>query len=281
MSRILLTGSNGFIGSHIYEKYKQQGHQVTRLDRTHINCTSPDTYLCDLGVISYCNLVEILKDVDIVNHHAAQIDVRASIKSPILDIQQNVMITLKLLEASIQAGVKRFIFASSGGAINNSELPDSPYGISKLTAEKYLNFYNKHHNLETVILRYSNVYGPRQTGGVIPIFISKLLKNQPITINGDGSQTRDFIFVKDIAEVNNLALTCNSGTYNISSGHSISISQLTEELTKLCNSNSEIINGSAIEGEIIDSILTPNSPNNWTSSVSFKDGLKQTIEYYK
>jgi len=280
--KTLIVGSAGFIGSHIYEKYKAAGHEVIRIDRKHEHHSPKDgLYSLDLGLVTYSNLLQILKGVEVVNHLAAQIDVRESIRSPSQDAHQNIMLSLKLLEASIEAGVKRFIFSSSGGAIDNSEFPTSPYGIAKLTIEKYLNFYQKQHNLETVVLRYSNVYGPRQRDGVISLFIPKLLKNQPITINGDGSQTRDFVFVKDVAEANNIALTCQSGIYTISSGSSISIKETTEQLIKLCSSTSEVTYGISQKGEILESNLQSSGPKGWEATTSLEDGLKQTIEYYK
>lgn len=282
--KILITGAAGFIGSHIVDKYVEEGHEVYCLDKSDF----PDDWdhvqrpglSKDLKDWSREELISRLSSFDVVNHHAAAIDLRQSLEDPCNDAWINIGMTIKLLDCCVKAGVKRFIYASSGGAIDNSEFPESPYGIAKLSSEKYLNFFNKHHGLETVSLRYSNVYGPRQKGGVVSIFIPKLLKNEQITING-GGQLRDFIHVSDVAEVNNLALTCDSGIYTISSGTSVSIDLLATDLKALCNSNSAIIRNPTIEGEVMVSRLTPSYPAGFTPKFNLLEGLRNTISSFQ
>ncbi len=282
--KIFLTGSNGFIGSTIFDHYYDQGHDIIGFDKVKTPAkdflTAQRTHHADLRDITRENLIKLLDGVDVVNHHAAQIDVRKSIESPCDDAWMNIGMTIKLLECCVEAGVKRFIYASSGGAIDGSEFPTSPYGIAKLSSEKYIHFFNNYHKLETVVLRYSNAYGPRQKAGVVPIFVRKMLKNEPITING-GNQTRDFVFVGDMADANEIALTCKSGTYNISSGQSYDVNTLASLLKALTNSNSETIYNENIKGEIMESKLSPDSPDGWNASTILGEGLKQTIEYFK
>jgi UDP-glucose 4-epimerase len=279
--KILLTGSSGFIGSHIYEQYNKLGYEVKHLDKL-LNKQFNNFYLNDLTTISQKDLVDLLQDIEVVNHHAAHIDVRTSIQNPIYDAQQNILNTLKLLEACVQAKVSRFIFASSGGAIGESDFPESPYGVSKLTIEKYLYYYYKQYNLTSSVLRYSNVYGPRQKGGVISLFVPKLLKNAPITING-GRQTRDFIYVDDVVKANTAALFQEtSQIYSICSGQTISITNLAYLLKSLCNSQSEIIVNPYIKGEVMETSPTPtNNLSLWLPETELIDGLQKTISYFQ
>src|SRR3989338_1253872 len=216
MMKILVTGGAGFIGSHVVETYLRSGHKVTVLDNLS-NSTgsflSPQVRLHEVSLSNHKEVHRILKNErpHVVNHHAAQIDIRKSICDPIGDAMMNIVDTLALLESCRQLGVMKIIFASSGGAVyGEGNLPSqeyhpvilgSPYGIGESTVENYLNFYSVYHNLPFVALRYANVYGPRQRaegeGGVIAVFISRLLKGGRPVIFGDGLQTRDFVFVED------------------------------------------------------------------------------------
>jgi UDP-glucose 4-epimerase len=275
--KILLTGSKGFIGSHIYDNYTKSGHQVLTCDRIDLR---PD--IKDLQTIPYYQLVEKLKGVEVVNHHAADIDVRQSLKNPINSADNNIVATLKLLEACCEAQVKKFIFASSGGAIGDKETPESPYGITKLAIEKYLNYYRDQRGLNVVILRYSNVYGPRQTGGVISLFCKGLVQQAPLTING-GIQTRDFVYVKDVAQLNNYALQWKSGTYNVCSGVSTSINDVIEMIKQQGATYqlqlNKIISSELISGEVIFSEMTPIIPQEYQFT-SLQQGIKNTIDFW-
>lgn len=280
--KILVTGAGGFIGSHIVDKYLQQGHQVIGLDKNLSFQSVRSNYTqiqADLKSIDRDTLVKLLKDVDVINHHAAQVDVRVSIDNPCEDAWVNIGMTIKLLECAVKANVRRFIFASSAGAIDQGN-PSSPYGIAKMSAEHYLRFFRNHHGLQVVTLRYSNVYGPRQSGGVISIFAKNMLKDQLVKING-GKQTRDFVFVKDVAEANQIALKCNPGQYNISTGTSFSIEEVANLISALSDSNSKIQYLPEIKGEVVNSFVYPDHPEGWKAQTLLGEGLKQTIEYFK
>jgi len=275
--KIIVSGSSGFIGSEVANLYALRGYEVIGLDTATSSYLNPSIkqYIINLEKESIPN--HILKDTHIINHLAAQVDVRRSIENPLADLTMNVGSTLRLLEQAKKAHVKKFIFSSSGGAIADSEQPQSPYGISKLTAEKYIKFYHEQHKLEYTILRYSNVYGPLQRAGVIPIFVFKLLRNLPIEING-GVQQRDFIFIDDIAEINTLAMNLPSNTYTICSGSNISILDLAHLLKQLTNSSSEIIYKDQIKGEVMISELTQSDFLKTLTITSLEQGLKKVVE---
>lgn len=284
--KILISGSSGFIGTHLVEKYVQLGYKVVAVDRVAPTKINPLVYYytADLLNVSDTFLSTLLMDVEVVNHHAAQIDVRKSIEDPFLDAEQNILVTLRLLQACVKAKVKYFIYASSGGAIAGSEQPSSPYGIAKLTCEKYIAFFREHHGLKTSSLRYSNVYGPGQVNGVIPIFIKKMLNNEDVVVNG-GSQTRDFIYVEDVCLANIEALNLMKWNwqfygFNVSSGVNISISDLASQLKLLCNSTSNIIAHPLIKGEVLDGTLLPLFPT-ICYKTSLNEGLKLTIESFR
>lgn len=238
MANILVTGGAGFIGSHIVDCYVEAGHNVIIID----NLSTGNISNINRNAIFYKkdirdDLSDIFEkhDISIVNHHAAQISVNGSITDPIHDATINIIGSLNVIQSVVKYKVKRFIFASSGGAIYGEattiptpetykKSPCSPYGVSKLTIENYLNYYNKYKGLNYIILRYVNVYGNRQNymgeGGVVAVFTSKLLNGELPFINGDGKQTRDFVYVKDIAQINILALT-NSFCGNVNIGTSV------------------------------------------------------------
>ena len=223
--RILVTGGAGFIGSHIVDTYLQAGHEVWVLDdlsrgkREQVNPHAPFVRM-DLRSPGLKDLLAE-GNFDCINHHAAQIDVRVSVADPTRDAMINIVGTLNLLEAARAHGVPRFIFASTGGAIYGEQRhfpatehhptsPLSPYGVAKLAVEHYLEYYRQVHGLRYVVLRYANVYGPRQDpegeAGVVAIFCGRVLRKQRLIIYGDGEQTRDYVFVGDVARANLLVL---------------------------------------------------------------------------
>jgi len=228
--KILVTGGAGFIGSHIVDLYIKNGYEVIIIDdlstgkAEYVN-KKAKFYKLDINELNVNDnkLEDVFKDEkpDVINHHAAQISVIESIKDPVSDASVNILATLKLLENCVKYNVKKFIFASSGGTVyketdklpvdeNHPTKPLSPYGVSKMAIENYLYFYKKVHHLDSIIFRYSNVYGPRQDpygeAGAVAIFINKMLKGENPIINGDGNQTRDFIYISDTAQANLLAL---------------------------------------------------------------------------
>ena len=244
---------------------------------------------------------QLLKDekIEVINHHAAQISVVVSVKDPLEDANINIMGSIKLLQAALDAGVKKFIFASTGGAIygfqdtfpadeNHACRPESPYAISKFSVENYLNYYQKIYGLDTTILRYSNVYGPRQDphgeAGVVAIFCQKLLKpTQPI-IFGDGEQTRDFVSVRDVAQANVMALN-NSlpGIYNISTGKETSVNQLYKHIATMAKSDSTPQYDPPRKGELQRSVIDPKKFQEctaWNPKVVLSEGLGETYEFF-
>ncbi len=243
MSRhVLVTGGAGFIGSHLVDAYLERGWRVSVVDdlstgdRRNLNPRA-EFFEAD---IRDAPLDELRPDV--ISHHAAQMDVRRSVADPLFDAEINILGSLQLLQKAVQVGVKRFIFASTGGAIYGEPLfapqteahpanPLSPYGCAKLAVEHYMGYFRAVHGLSTVALRYGNVYGPRQNSkgeaGVVAIFIDRLLRGETVTINGDGEQTRDFVYVGDVVAAN-LAVTDSreAGPFNVGTGVETSVNRL-------------------------------------------------------
>jgi UDP-glucose 4-epimerase len=253
-SKILVTGGAGFIGSHLVERLLREGFEVRVVDNLRtgrmeniIHHTSRSDFHFIRGDILNCTLLKkVMKDIEVVYHQAAVASVPFSIKDPLLTNAINVQGTLNLLKTCIDAGTKRFVFASSAAIYGKTDViatesmiprPTSPYGVSKLASEKYMEVFQSLYGLDPICLRYFNVYGPRQVnGGVISIFINQILDNQAPTIEGDGEQTRDFVNVKDIVEANILALRKKvTGVFNIASGRCITINQLAKLIGELAD----------------------------------------------
>ncbi|MCC6639239.1 NAD-dependent epimerase/dehydratase family protein, partial [Candidatus Falkowbacteria bacterium] len=252
MSKVLVTGGAGFIGSHLVDRLVELGHQVVVVDNL---STGRLSNLNGFAKLYEMNIEDKkLADVfdaerpEIVFHMAAQISVTASFKDIIKDGNANIIASLNVLEQCVKFGVKKIIFSSSAAVYgDNPELPlredhvpapASPYAISKLTTEEYIKLFHKQHKLGYTILRYANVYGPRQTAdgeaGVISIFIDRLLKGQQPTITGDGNQTRDFVFVQDVVSANVAAMNSDkSGIYNVSTNSQVKINELYSTLRQL------------------------------------------------
>jgi UDP-glucose 4-epimerase len=219
MKTVLVTGGAGFIGSHLVDAYVEKGWRVVVVDNLStgdVRNVNPKAVLHAVDIRDAASIVAATKP-DVVSHHAAQVDVRKSVEDPAEDAGINVVGSIRLLQACIENGVKRFIFASSGGAIygepvfapqneDHPQRPMSPYGCAKLAVEHYMNYYAAVRGLSTVALRYANVYGPRQStkgeAGVVAIFADRMLRGQPVTINGNGHQTRDFVYVGDVVAAN-------------------------------------------------------------------------------
>jgi nucleoside-diphosphate-sugar epimerase len=260
--KILVTGGAGFIGSHIVDKLIED-FDVTVIDNLNTGSLANISHHNQMknfhfikGDIRDVDLLrKSLQDIDVVFHEAALASVTFSVKDPVLTNQVNVEGTLSLLNVSCDLNVKRFIYASSAAVYGKSKSvqkkedenlnPTSPYGVSKLAAENYVQVFHRLHGIETVCLRYFNVYGPRQRvdvhgsyGGVISIFINRILKNMPPMINGDGEQTRDFVYINDVVEANMLAMNSQNGAgevFNIATGKNISINQVAETLKHIMN----------------------------------------------
>jgi UDP-glucose 4-epimerase len=237
---------------------------------------------------------------DLVNHHAAQMDVRRSVDDPAYDASVNILGVLNLLECCVKHGTPRVLFASSGGAIYGEQdyfpadeqhptRPISPYGVAKLTTENYLFYYKAVHNLDSVCLRYANVYGPRQNpegeAGVVAIFASRMLAGEKPIINGDGKQTRDYVYVGDVVQANVLALQApGTQVFNIGTGVESDVNVLFRNIKKSTGSTAEEIHGPAKKGEQLRSVLDARKIRaalGWKPAVSLEDGLQRTVEYFR
>ena len=301
--RILITGGAGFIASHVQDAYLQAGHEVAVLDNLITgnkgNLNSRSRFFNQDLRDSLAEVFEQFKP-ELISHHAAQMDVRQSVADPIFDCQVNGLGTLNLLEQAKQHQVKKVIFASTGGAIygeqskypadeSHSTQPASPYGITKLLGEKYLSFYQESYGIETVALRYANVYGPRQNphgeAGVVAIFATKLLKGEAPVINGDGLQTRDYVFVEDVVKANLLALRPGvKGIYNVGTGIETDVVQIYQGIGSALGIQEPPRHGPAKSGEQRRSVISFEKINRelgWKPEVPLAEGLKKTVEFFK
>ncbi len=300
--KTLVTGGCGFIGSHIVDDYISQGHGVSVIDDLStgsLKNLNPKATFHQLDICSP-EIESVFKKerFDVVNHHAAQINVRKSVADPLCDARINIMGSLNLLVLSARYGVKRFIFASSGGAIYGepdhypiSETtaigPASPYGITKATVEQYIQILAGFHGLDHVILRYSNVYGPRQISaseaGVISIFINQVLDGKKCVVFGDGTQTRDYVFVDDVVRANRTALTCASNIFNIGTGLETSVNQLIELLSGIARTEIEHEHDAPRAGEVQRNVLDTSRAAkhlNWTPQIQLAQGMEKTFDYF-
>ncbi|MCX7879161.1 MAG: NAD-dependent epimerase/dehydratase family protein [Ignavibacteria bacterium] len=302
--KILVTGGAGFIGSHIVDAYINLGYDVTIVDNlstgSQKNLNSKARFI--KMDINDSIIEELICDekFDIINHHAAQIDVRISVENPFFDAQTNILASLRIYESAKKSNVKKIIFASSGGTVygeqiyfpadeNHPLLPCSPYGISKLANEKYLFYYKTIHNLDYVALRYSNVYGPRQNpygeAGVVAIFTKKFLIGEQPIINGDGFNTRDYVYISDVVRANVLALKENvNGSFNIGTGKEHDVNYIFQKLKEITGSNLPKIHGPAKPGEQRRNSLSYEKfylATGWKPEIDFDEGLKKTVEFFK
>jgi UDP-glucose 4-epimerase len=301
--RVLVTGGAGFIGSNIVDRLIEDNHEVIIVDnlstgkQENIN-SSAKFYNLDIRSKEFSEIF-YNRGIDYVIHHAAQVDVHSSLNNPIQDANVNILGTINVLESCVQFGVKKVIYASSAAVYGNphylgidEEHPISPvsfYGISKHTPEHYFEAFSKLYGLNYTILRYANVYGTRQDpkgeGGVISIFIDKLLKGSSPYIYGQGNQTRDFIYVKDVATANIRALhKGNNAIFNIGCNTRTSINQLLEMINKIMGTDIPAIYKDTRPGEIIHSFFDnakARSLLEWNPEYDLYSGLIETIKYYK
>jgi UDP-glucose 4-epimerase len=301
---ILITGGAGFIGSNIADAYIEKGYNVIIVDnmstgvKEYIN-PKAKFYEMDICDKEISKIFEENK-IDIINHHAAQIDLRKSVEDPKFDINVNIAGSVNLFENARIYGVKKVIFASTGGAIygeheyfpadeNHPVRPTAPYGINKNCVEKYLYYYNTVHGLDYIILRYANVYGPRQNPhgecGVIAIFTEKILKGVQPLINGSGMQTRDYVFVGDVVNANLLAAESNGPEiYNIGTGVETDVNYIFERINHYAGTKFEEKHGPAKLGEQMRSVLSYEKIKQklgWEPKTDIETGLKITTEFFK
>jgi UDP-glucose 4-epimerase len=309
--RVLVTGGAGFIGSHIAEAYLQEGWEVVILDdlsRGHERNVPKAAKLvrADIRSPEARKLVATGK-FDTVNHHAAQIDVRVSVDQPAFDAGINIVGLVNLLEGAGEGGVKRVIFASSGGVVYGDpevlptpetapKLPVSPYGVSKLSGEYYLRALGALRGFEGVAMRYANVFGPRQDpkseAGVVSIFVSRLLEHQKLTVFGDGKQTRDYVFVKDVARANVLASTANlpnsaafdAPAFNIATSRQTNVLELADAVGKVMKQKPELEFAPPRPGELLRSALDVGKAKRvfgWAPTWTFDDGLPLLVDWFR
>lgn len=300
---ILVTGGAGFIGSHLADALLAKGHAVTIIDNLSSGTTEflpSEAEFIEADIRSREALRFLAgRRFDVIYHEAAQTMVPASIDDPYHDADENIMGLLSLLEAARAGGVKKIIFSSSAAVYGDSEAlplteetepcPTSFYGLTKWMTERYLDLYRRLYGLDYTVLRYSNVYGPRQgahgEGGVIYIFARLLAEGAPLPIFGDGEQTRDFINVHDVVSANLAALTRGSGEIcNVSTETELSLNALAETMVRLSGKPVPVRHSEARPGDIYRSCLSHQKARQllgWTPSCDLADGLAETISFFE
>ena len=305
MAKILVTGGAGFIGSHVVDLFLSKGFEVVVLDdlstgrRSNLN-PEATFYQMDIRSSEVRN-VFVKEKPDYISHHAAQMDVRRSVVQPLFDADVNILGSINLLECAKEFELKHFIYISSGGAAYGEpeelpckeEHPINPicqYGASKHTVEHYLYMYYKNYGLKYTVLRYPNVFGPRQNphgeAGVVAIFAGKLLADEPVLVKGDGEQTRDFVYVGDCAYANYLTLSVDHqpGIYNLGWGRPTSINEIYFMLAETTRYSYPIQHGPAKVGETRHIYLDATKAAKelgWTPTITLEEGLKKTVSYLR
>lgn len=292
---VLVTGGAGFIGSHIVDALIARGDRVTIIDDLSTGDRANVNPRAELQVMDIRDAA--VGAVDVVVHEAAQVDVRKSVADPAFDAEVNIVGSIRLLDAAAKAGVKRFVFASSGGAIygepvevpqteNHPTNPLSPYGCAKLSFEHYMNLYD---NVSCVALRYANVYGPRQNAkgeaGVIAIFAPHLWAGEEVTINGSGEQTRDFVYVDDVVAANLAAIDGDfRGAFNVGTGVETSVNALHAMMARITGATAPARHGPAKAGEQLRSVLDGSRLRTLAKlpePIALEDGLRRTLEWFR
>jgi UDP-glucose 4-epimerase len=302
--KILVTGGAGFIGSHVVDALIAQGHAVVVVDdlstgRARNLNPRATFYQIDIRDAGLREVFERERP-EVVDHHAAQIDVRRAIEDPLHDAQINVLGSLNLLACAQTTGVRKLVYISTGGAVYGEPeylpcderhpiRPLSPYGVSKHTVEHYLELYRINYGLDYTVLRYPNVYGPRQDplgeAGVVAIFTQRMLAGQPVTIFGDGEQQRDFVYVGDCAAANLLALSGGAGRiYNLGWGEGVTVNRIYAELARVTGYTLPAQYAPARLGEVNRTYLTAaliRAELGWEPRVTLGEGLALTAETLK
>jgi UDP-glucose 4-epimerase len=307
--KVLVTGGAGFIGSHVAEAFVQRGDRVWIVDdlssgrRANVPAGA-ELIVMDIRAAALDDVLRDLGGVDLISHHAAQIDVRVSVTDPRRDAATNIDGFLNVVECGRRHGLQRLLFVSSGGVVYGEperrptpevmpKLPRSPYGVSKLAAEQYLYYYATVHGLEYAALRYSNVFGPRQDphgeAGVVAIFSQKLIAGVPLTIFGDGAQTRDYVYVGDVVAANvllsDVALepptSLDARAYNVGTGRETSVVELAEALMAVSGRRVELQHAPARPGELQHSCLDAGRLRalGWQPQGTLRDGLAHTFRH--
>ncbi len=308
VKRVLVTGGAGFIASHVAEAYLARGDSVCIVDDLSSgkreNIPSGARFVeMDVADPAVRELVREFRP-HIVNHHAAQIDVRASVEAPDADARTNILGLLNLTESALESGTERFVYVSSGGVVygepsriptpeGEEKFPLSPYGVSKLAGELYLNYYRRVRGMNYVALRYGNVFGPRQDphgeAGVVAIFSNRLLSGTPLTIFGDGEQTRDYVFVEDVVSANLFASEMelpdaggiDSVAFNVGTGVGTSVNRLADVLEEIAGVEPGREQEEARPGELRHSTLDCAAlrSRGWSPASDLESGLRRTFHY--
>lgn len=302
--RILVTGGAGFIGSHIVDRLIAEGHSVSVIDNLStgkIENLNREAKFYKMDIVSP-RIERVFKKErpELICHHAAQMDVRRSVADPVYDAQTNIIGMLNLLENGMRLGTRRVIFASTGGAVygeggplptpeDHPPQPVSPYGISKLTGEHYLFFYRTTYGLSYTVLRYANVYGPRQDpfgeAGVVAIFSQKMLRNEQPVINGTGSQTRDYVYVDDVVDAVISSIYSDiSDVFNVGTGIETSVNQLFKLLVEITGCSMKEVYGPAKKGEQQRSCLSYDKIKKsleWEPAIPLREGLTRTVAFFR
>jgi UDP-glucose 4-epimerase len=302
--RILVTGGAGFIASHVVDAYVERGDEVCVIDdlssgrRENVH-PKAELIVADLRDPRAMDVVRGRR-FDLLNHHAAQIDVRVSVADPAADAELNIVAALRLFQTLIGEGVKKIIFASSGGAAygepqyvpqdeNHPVAPISPYGCAKLALDQYLYYFRTVHGVPSVSLRYANVYGPRQRkdgeAGVVAIFGGALLEGHEVRINGTGEQTRDYVFVEDVVRANMAASELDlSGVFNVGTGVETSVNSLFEAIRETVGSSAKATYAPAKPGEQARSVLDGRKlrlAGSLPEPVRLREGLQKTMDWLR
>ena len=302
--KIIVTGGAGFIGSHVVDAYCEAGHDVIVVDNLSTGkeeFVNPAATLIQADITDKDRIQEIIFESkpDVINHHAAHIQVGNSVKNPQFDAENNIIGLLNIMEAAKQSGVKKVIMASTGGAMYGNkqtpfsedmkEEPLSPYGVSKRSGELYLNYYHEQYGIPYTVLRYANVYGPRQNphgeSGVIAIFSEMIAEGKSPVINGEGTHTRDYVYVADVVKANVAALSTEFiGELNIGTAREISTNDVFRAVVSEFESEIPEKHGEARPGEQVTSALSYQKASEvlgWEPSVSFEEGVKKVVAWYK
>ena len=302
--RILVTGGAGFIGSHLVDAFIDDGHEAIVIDNLSTGVSenlNPQArfYEADIRDAEAVGRLFEAERPEVLVHQAAQLDVRRSVADPAYDADVNIVGTLRLLQAGVENGLKKVVFASSGGAIygDTEQLPTpetlapapiSPYGVSKLAIEHYLHYFHVIQGLPYISLRYANIYGPRQNphgeAGVIAIFAERLLRGQQAVVFGDGENTRDYVYVGDVVRANLAALASDQiGAYNVGTGIETTVNNLFDRLNELTEAHATRQHAAPKAGEQRRSCLSAalaNQELGWQPQVGLEDGLRQTVEFF-
>jgi UDP-glucose 4-epimerase len=304
--RILVTGGAGFIGSHVADGFRALGHEVAVVD----DLSAGNRANLDPAIKLYERdirddaLEEVFADFkpDVVDHHAAQSNVPSSVTNPVNDASVNVLGTLNLLRCSASHAVRKFIYVSSGGAMYGEPDPNdlpvketapvkplSPYGASKQAAEAWLGVYHRTFGLDYTVLRYANIYGPRQSireeGAVVAVFATRMAADQPVTIDGTGQQTRDFVYVGDCVTANIAALERGSGlSVNIGTGRETSIREIFDAMAEVAGYSHQPNFGRGRTGDVVRIVLDPSLAKrelNWEARMPLHEGLAKTYAFFR